>query len=155
MKEYKFNSSDENYEIPDSGDKTIVSPQLIPSGESLFFDTTQSSDYPSYPSPDPSGTYGELIVTQEVEISGVEQPPVFNFNELTSTFSNTELLGDPITFNNPYVHYVPRVYKNSRGVIKKQAVYINYLADYKITTIVPNSYASVLQSIIDKIFNQE
>ena len=155
MKEYKLNSSDENYEIPDSVDKTIVSPQLIPSGESLFFDTTQSSDYPSYPSPDPSGTYGELIVTQAVEPSGTEQPPVFNFNELTSTFSNTELLEDPITFTNPYIHYVPRVYKNSQGKRKKQAVYINYLADYKITTIVPNPYAAAIQSILDKINNQE
>lgn len=155
MKEYKFNSSDENYDIPDSGDKTIVSPQLIPSGEGLFFDTAQSSDYPNYPSPDPSGTYGELIVTQEVETSGVEQPPVFNFNELTSTFSNTELLEDPITFNNPYIHYVPRVHKNSQGTRKKQAVYINYLADYKITTIIPNPYAAAIQSILDKINNQE
>ena len=155
MKEYKLNSSDENYDIPDSGDKKIVSPQLIPSGESLFFDTAQSSGYPNYPSPSPSGTYGELIVTQEVEISGVEQPPVFNFNELTSTFSKTELLEDPITFNNPYVHYVPRVYKNSQGKRKKQAVYINYLADYKITTIVPNPYAAAIQSILDKIYNQE
>mgnify|MGYP003113191754 FL=1 len=155
MKEYKLNSPDENYDILDSGDKVIVSPQLIPSGESLFFDTTQSSGYPSYPSPDPSGTYGELIVTQEVEISGVEQPPVFNFNELTSTFSNAELLEDPITFTNPYIHYVPRVYKNSRGTRKKQAVYINYLADYKVTTIVPNPYAAVIQSILDKINNQE
>lgn len=155
MKEYKLNSSDENYEIPDSADKTIVSPQLIPSGEGLFFDTTQSSGYPSYPSPDPSGTYGELIVTQAVEPSGTEQPPVFNFNELTSTFSNTELLEDPITFTNPYIHYVPRVYKNSRGTRKKQAVYINYLADYKVTTIVPNPYAAAIQSVIDKINNQE
>lgn len=155
MKEYKLNSSDENYDIPDSGDKTIVSPQLIPSGESLFFDTTQSSGYPSYPNPSPSGTYGELIVTQEVQLNGTEQPSVFSFKKLTSTFSNTELLEDPITFNNPYIHHDPRVYKNTRGIIKKQAVYINYLADYKISTIVPNPYAAGIQSVLDKINNQE
>ena len=47
------------------------------------------------------------------------------------------------------------MYKNSQGTRKKQAVYINYLADYKITTIIPNPYAAAIQSVLDKINNQE
>jgi hypothetical protein len=135
MKKYLIDTENKNYKIPIT---TGEPPQILPSSDSVFFDTNQTyeSGYPSYVIPD-----SEIIATYEVSKDDLpENPSVFNFDKLSSNFSEGELLEDPLGFTDPYIHYMPLTVKENNK-IKTKWVYIDYLADYEIATFVPNQYA--------------
>lgn len=141
MKKYLIDTENKNYKIPTVSGEPF---QILPSSDSVFFDTNQTyeSGYPSYSTPD-SG----VIATYEVNKDELpENASVFNFDKLSSNFSESELLEDPLRFTDPYIHYMPLTVKENNK-IKIKWVYINYLADYKVTTFIPNQYAQILNRI--------
>ena len=151
MKKYIINDTSDpkkRYDIIAGEDTVIDPPQILPSSDANFFDTRQiPSGYPyEYPHPS-TPDHPELIKTVEVEpLPNEDVPSVFNFENLSSNFSDKQLLNDPISYLNPYIHYEPYVNKKDSKK-RKVAVYINYLADYNVTDLNPNNY----QAIIDYV----
>jgi hypothetical protein len=148
MKKYIINDTSEikkRYDIIAGEDTVIDPPQILPSSDANFFDTGQiPSGYPyEYPHPS-TPNYPELIKTVEVDpLENEDVPSVFNFENLSSNFSEKELLEDPLSYNQPYIHYVPLHQKGQRKI----GVYINYLADYKVITAIENPYQKYLTKI--------
>ena len=117
--------------------KVLGSGQVLPSGESNFYDFSQDHSYNdgsginvNFPSPsnfiDASGT----IRTYPPDLSPLEQSGIFAADNLKTAFSNSEnaaLSGitDFTIFNN-YVHYATGESLTS--------VQIPYLSDYTIST---------------------
>lgn len=119
--------------------------QILPSGESNFFDLNQahfrnngSGINVVYPSPDDISIY-KTYPQDSGGFARIERSGVFSFNELSSKFSNASghLPVDNLEVFNPYIHYYTK--KNNRN--QNVPIEIPYVSSYKVS-IEYNPYES-------------